>query len=81
MSRGMHHGVVHNKFTTVIFHHHAIGKRVPMNKRGVMVKGLLSWFIRVLKSSGPSPSTLSTLSTNTGNEHNKQHNKVKIKVL
>ena len=32
MSRGMHHVVVHNKFTTVIFHHHAIGKRVPMNK-------------------------------------------------
>ena len=42
MSRGMHHGVVHNEFTTVIFHHHAIGKRVPMNKRGVMVKGLLA---------------------------------------
>ena len=53
MSRGMHHVVVHNKFTTVIFHHHAIGKRVPMNKRGVMVKGLLALiglFFEVFKS-------------------------------
>ena len=50
MSRGMHHGVVHNKFTTVIFHHHAIGKRVPMNKRGVMVKGLLALVFKVFKS-------------------------------
>ena len=53
MSRGMHHVVVHNKFTTVIFHHHAIGKRVPMNKRGDMVKGLLALiglFFEVFKS-------------------------------
>ena len=53
MSRGMHRGVVHNKFYTVIFHHHAIGKRVPMNKRGVMVKGLLALiglFFEVFKS-------------------------------
>ena len=49
MSRGMQHGVVHNKFTTVIFHHHAIGKRVPMNKRGVMVKGLLALIGLVFK--------------------------------
>ena len=40
-----------------------------------MVKGLLAWFIRVLRSSGPSPSTPSTSSTNVGNKHNKQHNK------
>ena len=53
MSRGMHHVVVHNKFTTVIFCHHAIEKRVPMNKRGVMVKGLLALiglFFEVFKS-------------------------------
>ena len=53
MSRGMHHVVVHNKFTTVIFHHHAIGKRVPMNKRDDMVKGLLvliGLFFEVFKS-------------------------------
>ena len=40
-------------FTTVIFHHHAIGKRVPMNKRGDMVKGLLALiglFFEVFKS-------------------------------
>ena len=49
MSRGMHRGVVHNKFTMVIFHHHAIGKRVPMNKRGVMVKGLLALIGLVFK--------------------------------
>ena len=42
MSRGMHHVVVHNKSTTVVFHHHAIGKRVPMNKKGIMVKGMLA---------------------------------------
>ena len=47
----------------------------------IMVKGLLAWFIRVFKSSGPSPSTPSTSSTNVGNNHNKQHNKEKIKVL
>ena len=48
-----------------------------MHKKGFidMVKGLLAWFIRVLKSSGPSPSTSSTLSTISGKNHNKQHNK------
>ena len=48
-----------------------------MHKKGSidMVKGLLAWFIRVFNSSGPSPSTLSTLSTNVENNHNKQHNK------
>ena len=37
-----------------------------MHKKGFidMVKGLLAWFIRVLRSSGPSPSTPSTSSTN-----------------
>ena len=44
-----------------------------------MVKGLLAWFIRVFKSSGPSPSTLFISSTNDGNNHNKQHNKAKNK--
>ena len=44
-----------------------------------MVKGPLAWFIRVLKSSGPSPSTPSTSSTNTGSNHNKQHNKAENK--
>ena len=54
-----------------------------MHKKGFidMVIGLLAWFIRVLKSSGPSPSTLSTSPTNAGNKHNKQHNKAKVKVL
>ena len=54
-----------------------------MHKEGFidMVKGLLACFFRVFKSSGPSPSTLSTSSTNVGNNHNKQHNKAKIKVL
>ena len=40
-------------FTTAIFHHHAIGKRVPMNKRDDMVKGLLvliGLFFEVFKS-------------------------------
>ena len=40
-------------FTTVIFHHHAVRKRVPMNKRGDMVKGLLALiglFFEVFKS-------------------------------
>ena len=46
-----------------------------------MVEGMLAWFVRVFKSSGPSPSTLSTLSTNVENNHNKQHNKAKIKVF
>ena len=75
----MHHVVVHNKFTTVIFHHHAIGKRVPMNKGGVMVKWLLPWFIRIFKSSAPSPSISSTSSTNVGNNYSKQHNKAENK--
>ena len=37
-----------------------------MHKKGFidMVKGLLAWFISVFKSSGPSPSTSSTSSTN-----------------
>ena len=37
-----------------------------MHKKGFidMVKGLLAWFIRVFKTSGPSPSTPSTSSTN-----------------
>ena len=54
-----------------------------MHKKGFidMVKGLLAWFIRVFKSSGPSPSTPCTSSTNVENNHNKQHNKAKIKVL
>ena len=54
-----------------------------MHKKGFidMVKGLLAWFIRVLKSSGPSPSTPSTSSTNAGNNQNKHNNKAKIKVL
>ena len=54
-----------------------------MHKKGFidMVKGLLAWFITVLKSSSPSPNTLSTSSTNVGSNHNKQHNKEKIKVL
>ena len=43
-----------------------------------MVKGLLAWFIRVLKSSGP-PSNPSTLSINVVNNHNKQLNKVENK--
>ena len=59
--------------------------KVPydMHKKGFidMVKGLLAWFNRVLKSSGPSPSTPSTSSTNVGNKHNKQHNKARINVL
>ena len=40
-------------FTTVIFHHHAFAKRVPMDKRGDMVKGLLALiglFFEVFKS-------------------------------
>ena len=54
-----------------------------MHKKGFidMVKGLLAWFLRVFKSFGPSPNTLSTSSTNVGNNHNKQHNKKKIKVF
>ena len=48
-----------------------------MRKKGFMdmVKGLLAWFLRVFKSSGPSPSSPSASSTNVGNNHNKQHNK------
>ena len=54
-----------------------------MHKKGFldMVKGLLAWFIKVFKSSGPSPHTPSTLSTNVENNRDKQHNKAKIKVL
>ena len=54
-----------------------------MHKKGFidMVKGLLAWFLRVFKSSGPSPSSPSASSTNVGNNHNKQHNKAKMKVL
>ena len=52
-----------------------------MHKKGFidMVKGLLAWFLRVFKSSGPSPNTLSTSSTNVGNNHNKQHDKAENK--
>ena len=48
-----------------------------MHKKGFvdMVKGMLAWFIRVLKSSAPSPSTPSTSSTIVESNHNKQHNK------
>ena len=54
-----------------------------MHKKGFidMVKGLLAWLNKVFKSSGPSPNTPSTSSTNVGNNHNKQHNKARIKVL
>ena len=52
-----------------------------MHKKGFldMVKGLLAWFIRVFKSSGPSPSISSTPSTNAGNNYSKQHNKAENK--
>ena len=52
-----------------------------MHKKGFinMVKGLLAWFLRLFKSSGPSSNTLSTLSTNVGNNHNKQHEKAENK--
>ena len=52
-----------------------------MHKKGFidMVKGLLAWFIRVFKSSGPSPSISSTSSTNIGNNYSKQHNKAENK--
>ena len=52
-----------------------------MHKKGFidMVKGLLACFIRVLRSSGPSPNTLSTSSTNVGNKNNKQHDKAENK--
>ena len=61
----------------------AIKVLYDMHKKGFidMVKGLLAWFIRVLRSSGPSPSTPSTSATNVGNNHNKQHNKERINVL
>ena len=54
-----------------------------MHKKGFidMVKGLLAWLSKVFKPSGPSPSTPSTSPTSDGNNHNKQHNKAKIKVL
>ena len=52
-----------------------------MHKKGFidMVKGLLAWFIRVFKSSGPSPSISSTSSTIVESNHNKQHNKAENK--
>ena len=55
-----------------------------MHKKGFidMVKGLLAWFIRVLRSSnifGPSPSISSTSSTIVESNHNKQHNKTENK--
>ena len=52
-----------------------------MHKKGFidMVKGLLACFLGVFKSSGPSPNTLSTSSTNVGNNHNKQHDKAENK--
>ena len=55
-----------------------------MHKKGFidMVKGLLAWFIRVLRSSnifGPTPSISSTSSTVVESNHNKQHNKAKNK--
>ena len=61
----------------------AIKVLYDMHKKGFidMVKGLLSWFVRVFKSSGPSPSIPSTSSTNVGNKYNKQHNKANIEVL
>ena len=51
-----------------------------MHKKGFidMVKGLLAWFIRVLRSSNTSGPTLrisSTSSTIVESNHNKQHNK------
>ena len=54
-----------------------------MHKKGFidMVKGLLAWSIRVFKPSGPSSSISSTSSTTVENNHNKQHDKAKIKVL
>ena len=53
-----------------------------MHKKGFidMVKGLLAWFIRVFKSSGPSPSISSTSSTNVGKKYSKQHNKAENKI-
>ena len=44
-----------------------------------MVKGMLAWFIRVLKSSGPSLSISSTSSTNVENNDSKQQNKAENK--
>ena len=54
-----------------------------MHKKGFidMVKGLLSWFIRVLRSSGPSPSTPSTSSTNIETIIISNTTRQKIKVL
>ena len=61
----------------------AIKVLYDMHKKGFIdiVKGLHAWFIRVFKSSGTSPHTPSTLSTNVENNRDKQHNKAKIKVL
>jgi len=50
-----------------------------MNKRGVMVKGLLAWLSKVFNSSGPSPTTPSTSSTIVESNHNKQYKKAKNK--
>ena len=52
-----------------------------MHKKGFidMVKALLAWFLRVFKSSGPSPSTPSTSSTIIESNHNKQRNKAENK--
>ena len=55
-----------------------------MHKKGFIdvVKGLLAWFIRVLRSSnisGPTPSISSTSSTIVESNHNKQHNKAENK--
>ena len=47
-----------------------------------MVKGLLACFNKVFEVfniSGPTPSISSTSSTIARNNHNKQHNKAKIK--
>ena len=54
-----------------------------MHKKGFidMVKGLLAWFIRVLRSSGPSPSTPSTSSTNVETIIISNTTRQKIKVL
>ena len=52
-----------------------------MHKNGFidMIKGLLAWLNKVFKSFGPSPSILSTSSTNVGNNYSKQHNKAENK--
>ena len=57
-----------------------------MHKKGFidMVKGLLACFNKVFEVfniSGPTPSISYTSSTIVENNHNKQHDKAKIKVL